>query len=680
MIPLKIPLNWVGDGVTDCQGGEDEREGLWKRCGDGRTSRVVTNITLCQDVFVCLFGGAPYIAEDQMCDGRDTCHRENQICGWQPRQSPVTRGNAIIMGFCQPGLENLQRFMGGCTTKAGLQTEGTTFGLESETMVTLPKLQQSCRNLYGYAFLIAACLEGCIDASCPLDLTTPIPHNSCVGKFWNRVKTIHDSGQLTFVLPNRGHFTQEVFPCGDGDCVPYDAVCDLVSDCKIGSDEKGCENNFECLDGKRFVAITAVCDGQFDCGDMSDECNERCGVELLESKVLKVFALLFGTVATILNSMSIRKNLIKLCKIKSMIGFENTILICVISLGDFITGIYLLILSLYDQFMFGDSFCSLHMSWLSGKMCTALGVLNTMATEISILAMTVLSVTRAMRVCEGLRETRDVNLKRILKSLVIITFILTSSVLIAVVPIIQVLDETFVNGKVWDSTIRFFTGVVSKREHMRVIEGYYGRVHGTSEDLSWGTLVTLIQGMFTNQYSDWSAMSATVGFYGNAGVCMFKYLVTTSDPQMPLAALLMCINLACMAVIAGCYIAIRLQSRRSLAQLQVRATNGPNSTGGVHLEKLVKRQQRIDRKVTLIIATNFLSWVPFCVICCLHLGEVVDATPTYGYISVIVLPVNSVLNPLIYSDLWKRGRLVIRKLWGRVCAGLPHRKDKERVG
>ena len=227
MIPLSIPLAWVGDGVEDCQGGDDEREGLWERCGDGLTSRVVTNISLCQDVFVCQFGGAPYIPEEEMCDGRDTCHRENQICGWQPRQSPVTRGNdgndgnaVIVMGFCQPGMENLQQLKGGCTTKPGLQREGTTFGLEAVAMVTLPKRQISCRHLYGYAFLLPACLEGCVDATCPLDLTTPIPHNSCAGKFWNRVKTIHESGQLTFALPNRGHFTQEVFQCGDGDCVP----------------------------------------------------------------------------------------------------------------------------------------------------------------------------------------------------------------------------------------------------------------------------------------------------------------------------------------------------------------------------------------------------------------------------------------------------------------------------
>ena len=111
-----------------------------------------------------------------------------------------------------------------------------------------------------------------------------------------------------------------MFQCGDGDCVSYDVMCDLVADCRNGKDERGCGNNFECADGRRFVAVTSVCDGQFDCGDLSDECNERCGKELLESKVLKVCAILFGSVATLLNSMSIRKNLIKLFKIKSMIG------------------------------------------------------------------------------------------------------------------------------------------------------------------------------------------------------------------------------------------------------------------------------------------------------------------------------------------------------------------------
>ena len=32
------------------------------------------------------------------------------------------------------------------------------------------------------------------------------------------------------------------------------------------------------------------------------------------------------------------------------------------------------------------------------------------------------------------------------------------------------------------------------------------------------------------------------------------------------------------------------------------------------------------------------------------MGQVVDATPYYGVLSVIILPINSILNPILYSD------------------------------
>ena len=58
----------------------------------------------------------------------------------------------------------------------------------------------------------------------------------------------------------------------------------------------------------------------------------------------------------------------------------------------------------------------------------------------------------------------------------------------------------------------------------------------------------------------------------------------------------------------------------------------------------------MNRKISIIITTDFLCWVPFIAICILHSAEVVDATPWYSLFSIIILPINSVINPLIYED------------------------------
>ena len=57
----------------------------------------------------------------------------------------------------------------------------------------------------------------------------------------------------------------------------------------------------------------------------------------------------------------------------------------------------------------------------------------------------------------------------------------------------------------------------------------------------------------------------------------------------------------------------------------------------------------MEAKITIIILTDFLCWIPLTVVCFLHYGEVFDATPWYPYFSSILLPLNSVINPILYN-------------------------------
>ena len=71
-----------------------------------------------------------------------------------------------------------------------------------------------------------------------------------------------------------------------------------------------------------------------------------------------------------------------------------------------------------------------------------------------------------------------------------------------------------------------------------------------------------------------------------------------------------------------------------------------------------KRNRKMQRKISIIIATDFLCWVPFVVICCLHSLSILDATPWYSLFSIVILPINSVINPLLYDS--KASRSILR--------------------
>ena len=58
----------------------------------------------------------------------------------------------------------------------------------------------------------------------------------------------------------------------------------------------------------------------------------------------------------------------------------------------------------------------------------------------------------------------------------------------------------------------------------------------------------------------------------------------------------------------------------------------------------------MQRKIAIIIATDFCCWVPFVIVCCLHSLSLLDATPWYALFSIVILPINSVINPLLYDN------------------------------
>ena len=66
------------------------------------------------------------------------------------------------------------------------------------------------------------------------------------------------------------------------------------------------------------------------------------------------------------------------------------------------------------------------------------------------------------------------------------------------------------------------------------------------------------------------------------------------------------------------------------------------------------RNNRLQRKISIIILTDFLCWVPFVIICFLHTIGQIDASPWYALLSILILPVNSVINPLLYDDTVER--------------------------
>ena len=644
---LRIPIAWLGDGTEDCLDGMDEISTNWPTCGFYETERYITETsTDCQDVFLCrshtIVG---FIIPSELCDGVETCGNENEICEMsrgisRASTAVITAGSSKIMQYCVKGLHDIRRKISPCKTDEFDVLQETIYGVSSSTQVTYPEKLFDCNHLYGEAYLYVSCLGKCLKST-PCPLSRSIKYNSCKGQFEHRVYTLVNNNHLTFVTGQAGRYTNDFFLCSNNICVEYSKVCDLVDNCGDSSDERNCTNHFAC--GGAYIPLSQKCDGSANCEDRSDECNDECGKQVINVLYKKIAAFGIGLLATVSNLFVMFENGAELRKCKSSAYLTNKILVMMISIGDFLTGQYLFILAVVD-FKFGADFCKRQWEWLTSKYCSALGAISTIGSQTSIFALASLSLCRVCSIKNSMvrADSRNMSLRRVLVRFVLIVFpVITLATLIALAPLLSYFVDLFVNGLTYDADIKLFIEAVGKDRHFDVIQGYYGRAK--RQKLKWSLILSLMRKMFSDDYGVLDDKIGWVDFYGNDGVCLFKYFVNQNDPQSKFSVTVQTVNIFCFALISVSYIFITVSTIQKSRIL----TKGKNPTSRM----VRKRNQKMQRKIAAIIGTNFVCWIPFEIVSVLHYFAVVDASEMYGFFSIIILPINSVINPFIYSAL-----------------------------
>ena len=636
---LTIPLAWIGDGIADCKTGEDEKA-IWPTCGSDQTTRFVVRNDSCTDDYLCPNSEVKFVPLTKLCDQIDTCGNENEVCKRSKDTADLNtqfiienqKRNIKNISYCIKGLENLQNLTEPCKESKFNFPPGNTFGLDNAKIVAAPSTTANCDNNFGESYLFLSCTNNCLSSKCPL--SRPLNYSSCMGQFPNRIYTVRDMEHLTFVTPFKGSYHNDYFLCNNLRCITYDQVCDLVDNCGDGSDEEMCTNQFHCNSSNSRIPKWQKCNGKINCEDLSDECNADCGKEIIKGITLKISSWIIGGLAVVFNGIIILLSFKSLREAESSMGLLNKLLIIFISFGDFLVGGYLFAISVVD-FLYGTSYCDEQNNWLSSHYCSTLGILSTIGSQLSLFSMTILSFARLFGIRNAMNMSGGLSWKSYSKMSVVLFVIVALSVAIAITPIMPQFEDFFVNGMKYSDTNPMFLGLPDKNIHLQVIEAYYGRIRGDKNSASWKKVTELVDGMFSKVYSE-GLERKKVEFYGNDGVCLFKYFVDKEDPQRLFSWSILAVNFFCFVCISLSYLCINMVSVRSGKSIKN--------------DQIIKRNKKMQRKISIIIATDFCCWIPFVIICCLHSLAVFDATPWYALFSIVILPINSVINPLLYDN------------------------------
>ncbi|XP_038055097.1 G-protein coupled receptor GRL101-like [Patiria miniata] len=280
---------------------------------------------------------------------------------------------------------------------------------------------------------------------------------------------------------------------------------------------------------------------------------------------------------------------------KGVGGGKKTLSLMVgnLALADVMMGVYMLIIAVADL-TFGEDYFLVAPEWRSSIMCKLAGVLSILSSEASVFFVTLISVDCFLGIVFPLKNF-SLGGKSTTVIIVVLWFL---ALCLSIVPTLSFGSDSDIYGL---SDVCIGLPLTTKtsgvnKDFLEITEGSVVKqfvdkiVHATGEKPSWILSIILFLG----------------------------------------------VNLVSFLLVLCCYVAIFVSVKRTASAVRVNA----------HRE----REVRMAIKMALIVMTDFCCWMPIIIMGILsQTGTVTLSTEVYAWVVVLVLPINSSLNPFLYT-------------------------------
>ena len=427
------------------------------------------------------------------------------------------------------------------------------------------------------------------------------------------------------------------FPMGD-------RYCDGVEDpawqfinkpvCPKGFDELDCPMRFECKAKEKIsIDISQICDGIMDCDDHSDEndCSDTSvfssSTEMIAEPAIKAAFWIIGFVVIFGNLYVIVTSITNLKKKKTLqgVGFQQVIILN-ISIADFIIGVYLLTIAAYSE-SFSGHYGEVDQEWRSSLKCSIIGCLVVISSQASCFLMVVLTAFRLTNIVNAF-ESLNASLSRW------VICIVTAWGLSFIIGIVPMISSYFMHSFSFSSTFHYgnlnsyqltdFACRVAVLSN-KTIEFNGNEFQSVNEFVKNGLPQNLSVAMF--------------GYYGQTSTCMPRFYVAYGDNSWEYTVLIITVNFLSFVFIAVGYMWIFKHSSKSSANV-----------GRAQNKRANDQAAKMQRRIARIIATDFCCWIPICIMAYVRLS-VEFSDIVYQISAILLLPINSALNPFLFTSL-----------------------------
>ena len=438
-------------------------------------------------------------------------------------------------------------------------------------------------------------------------------------------------------------FYDSFYPFGDH-------YCDGVKDefawkyldrfaCRRGFDEKLCPKRYSCKSANKIsIDVSQVCNGVVDCDTGEDE--QNCSVsasdkalfssdtEMIDNVVFQIAFWVNGLVI-IVASVAVIVRKIKLLQSSNLTDSLQCLhaIILHITVADFMMGVYLLTTAVRSS-IFAGHYGQVDFDWRSSWTCYIIGSFAVISSEASCLLMVVLTAFRLHTVYNPFATLST----RIWPWRIGISAAWIIAILIGALPILSYHVPYFLhsihflvefNEQGWwnTSSITTFACRFAALTNKSI----------NNAGNKWKTTKNFLEDNFPD------TVIREFGYYGETSVCMPRFYVTRSEPAWEYTLAVMTLNFVAIIVIAVCY-----------AMLFFQISRGSKFLGDSTNKKSTGKKSNMEKRIAVLIATNFLSWFPICVLCYVRMSGGEFPNMVYQVTAVFLLPINSVLNPFIF--------------------------------
>ena len=414
-------------------------------------------------------------------------------------------------------------------------------------------------------------------------------------------------------------------------------ICDGVFDCSTLVDEQNCSNRFYCSDGSRSVDKSQVCDSSPDCPDVSDEC-QGCqkddlstDKEFIGNVHLRWFTILQCIVILGLNCKA-GVGYVRSEK-KTKIGKIDRLLCTSLVVFDLLMGLYLLFIVI--QIIYYDiqgPYCVHDLEWRSSLGCASAGIIFSISTHGSLLTAMVMSVTRCYT-C--VRPFADHSYKQ---TVIVLALLQTTSIILCIIP---VLPFNLIQD-LSTATVFFKDNKIVSRANdsmLKVILTAYNSTRYEVDSLKRSEVIAALGNMTSD--SSMFDVSHYLGFYSSSPLC-----INIQHSNIPV------VNIIYVAVIGAIIGAVSLSY--IIIAITTKKTEVPAQGNEEKRIETKERMQFLSFKVTTIIIAQIFCWVPILITSVLSLFDIKTSLFLYEIAAIIILPLNSVFNPILYTTLLKK--------------------------